>query len=121
MGRVFHVLAAAPDGSAPAGGDPFLPDGDQNGPAAQEDDQACADILQPDQIVVRRGDDVTLHFVGVNGGGRTIAVEHYQDQAVKLLHGENQTLRFIADRAGVFPILCPGDPPAVKGKLIVQN
>lgn len=126
--RVFHVLAAEPKGAAPAAKEPFpsakLPAGGGyvlKAPDTRGEWQVSAYVFLPAQITVRKGDDVTLHFVGINGAGHTLSVEHYQTQGVKLRRGNVETFRFKADRQGVFRIVCREHQPTMNGELIVQD
>lgn len=121
--RAFDVLAAAPNGAAPAEEeDPSLsaktpPSKD---PDPKETWQVSSCVL-PSQIIVNKGENVTLNFMGADGAVQGISVEHYQDQAMKLGRGSMETLRFRADRAGEFRIRCQGAQPAMYGKLIVLD
>jgi len=126
--RVFYVLGAEPKGTAAAAKEPFPQAKPPAGPGmvlkapdAKGDWQVSAYVFLPAQIVVRKGDDVTLHFVGINGSLHTLAVEHYQTQGVKLRRGHVETMRFKADRAGVFRIICAEHQPTMNGELIVQD
>ncbi|OGL59719.1 MAG: hypothetical protein A3I72_06800, partial [Candidatus Tectomicrobia bacterium RIFCSPLOWO2_02_FULL_70_19] len=120
--------AVEPKGTAQAAKEPFpvekLPAGSGyvlKAPDTKGDWQVSAYVFQPAQIFVRKGDGVTLHFVGINGAAHTITVEGYQAQAVKLRRGAVQTVRFKADKAGVFRIGCKEHPPSMNGELIVSE
>lgn len=124
--RVFYVLAAEPRGTAAAAREPFpaakLPAGGGyvlKAPDAKGDWQVSAYVFLPAQIAVRKGDDVALHFVGINGAFHTLTVAHYQTQAAELRRGNIRTLRFKADKAGVFRIVCREHQPSMTGELIV--
>jgi len=128
--RAFDVLAAPPNGAAPAEEEAFLPEEEDpslsaktppsKDPDPKETWQVSSCVL-PSQIIVNKGENVTLNFMGADGAVQGISVEHYQDQAMKLGRGSMETLRFRADRAGEFRIRCQGAQPAMYGKLIVLD
>lgn len=126
--RVFHVLAVEPKGTTAAAKELFpaakLPAGGGyvlKAPNAKGDWQVSAYVFLPAQIIVRRGDDVTLHLTGINGASHTITIDGYQTQAVKLRRGALQTIRFKADKAGIFRIGCREHQPSMNGELIVLD
>jgi len=74
--------------------------------------------FMPSQILVNRGDEVTLEMVGINGDEHPTVIEGY---AVTLIvkRGQVSRVTFKADKAGVFPIVCGKHHPAMRGELIV--
>ncbi|MEQ1651528.1 MAG: hypothetical protein ABL897_03480, partial [Hyphomicrobium sp.] len=71
------------------------------------------------QIIVNQGDDVTVQFVGVNGGSHPTTIEGY-NQAFTLMRGEVRNIAFKADKAGVFKIICATHGPTMVSELVVM-
>ena len=72
----------------------------------------------PNQIIVRQGDEVTLEILGVNGAEHPSLLEGY-DISFNVKRGELTTVRFTADKPGVFVFRCGIHSPAMVGELIV--
>jgi plastocyanin len=126
--REFYVLAVEPKGSASVKKESFpavkLPEGkgfEMKAPDKAGTWQVSAYVFVPAQIFVRRGDDVTLHFVGINGDKHTIHIDTYKTDAFRVRRGGVQTIRFRAEKAGVFKFLCDEHPPSMRGELVVQG
>ncbi len=124
--REIYVLAVEPKGGASASKEPFpgvkLPEGkgfEVKAPDKEGRWQVSAYVFLPAQIFVRKGDDVTLHFVGINGDKHTLHIDHYKAEVFRLTRGTVQTVKFQADKAGVFKILCDEHPPSMRGELVV--
>jgi plastocyanin len=73
---------------------------------------------QPNQIIVNQGDEVTLEILGVNGAEHPTAIEGY-DVNFTVKRGELTTVKFTADKAGVFAFRCGIHQPSMVGELIV--
>lgn len=73
---------------------------------------------EPGTIVVYQGDDVELNIWGVNGGAHAAGIENYVS-SFNVKRGELTTVRFKADKAGVFRIICASHHPSMQGELIV--
>ena len=78
----------------------------------------------PGVLVVPKGTTVVLAIFGVNGSEHTLSIEAFDIQAV-VKRGEVTRVRFVADKAGIFPMVCLNHPdlehrgPMV-GYLVVQ-
>lgn len=126
--REFYVLAVEPKGSASVKKEAFpgmkLPEGkgfETKAPDKAGNWQVSAYVFLPAQIFVRQGDDVTLHFVGINGDKHTIHIDAYKTDVFRVTRGSIQTIKFKAEKAGAFKILCDEHPPSMRGELIVQG
>ena len=77
--------------------------------------------FQPQQITVRQGDRVTLHFVGVQGMKHTIHVEGKDvDEKFVLARGKLKDVSFTAKTAGVIRIECYDHQPAMNAEIVVM-
>ena len=72
----------------------------------------------PSQIIVNRGDEVTLEIVGVNGAEHPTSIDGY-DISFTVKRGQLTTVTFTADKAGVFKFHCGIHQPSMVGELIV--
>lgn len=63
----------------------------------------------PGTVVVYKGDRVTLHFHGVNGAKHPFEIRGYNVRGT-VEKGKQTTVQFVADRAGVFEIVCLAHP-----------
>lgn len=63
----------------------------------------------PGTVVVRKGDRVTLHFHGVNGAKHPFEIRGYNVRGT-VEKGKQTTVQFVADRAGIFEIVCLAHP-----------
>ena len=123
--RTFFMEAVEPKGSTSAEKEPFpteaLPEG--GGYKLEEPDEEGNWVVEtytwaPDQIVVYEGDTVNLEIVGINGARHDSLIEKYVDEFV-VERGKLTSLSFVADKAGVFKIVCTIHPPAMTGELLV--
>ncbi len=73
---------------------------------------------EPGTIVVYQGDEVELRIFGVNGATHPGKIEGY-DKSFAVKRGELTTMKFKADRPGVFRILCDVHSPSMTGTLVV--
>jgi len=79
-------------------------------------------IWVPSTLVVHKGDKVSIKLINnvksdPNQHGYAIAAFNV---AAVVTRGEPQTVEFVADKAGIFPINCQLHPAHVGGQLIVQ-
>ena len=72
----------------------------------------------PGTVVVNEGDNVTLEIVGINGKEHPITIEGYGLSTV-LKRGEVQRLTFLADKPGIFRIMCDIHKPSMEATLVV--
>ena len=72
----------------------------------------------PNQIIVNQGDEVTLEILGINGKEHPTVIEGY-DIKFAVTRGQITTVKFKADKAGVFKFNCTAHPPTMVGELIV--
>ena len=72
----------------------------------------------PSQLVAYQGDEVTLHFLGVQGVSHAIAVEGYSNTFV-LKRGELKTVSFIAKQTGTIDFVCSTHQPSMRGQILV--
>lgn len=75
-------------------------------------------IWTPESIAAKRGDTVTLTLIN------KLDAEHgFEIEAVKVKEvvgaQKTTTVKFKADKAGIFPIKCQLHPPHVAGQLVV--
>jgi hypothetical protein len=67
---------------------------------------------------VYQGDQVTLHFLGVQGPSHTITVEGQVDNFV-LRRGERHSVSFVADKVGPIRFLALDRQPTMQGQVVV--
>ena len=60
----------------------------------------------PSFLVVKKGDTVVLRIHTLKGASHLVAVTAFGVPGVKISRGEEKTIRFVADKAGVFEIVC---------------
>lgn len=63
-------------------------------------------VFIPAFLVVRKGDEVVLRIHVVKGKEHVIRISAFGVQGVRIKRGEQQVIRFVADKAGLFEILC---------------
>lgn len=63
-------------------------------------------IFHPGFLVVNKGDRVVLHIHAVKGSKHIIEVPAFNTGETQILRGEEKTVSFVADKAGVFKIKC---------------
>lgn len=123
--RHIVVTAVEPKGGANAEKEPFpsaaLPDG--KGYVLKQPDQTgrwevSVYVFDPRQIFVDEGDEVTLEFVGINGGSHPTTIEGY-DTSFELKRGQVTKVTFTADKPGVFRIVCAAHHPTMVAELVV--
>jgi plastocyanin len=123
--RHFTIIAAEPKGSTDVGREAFpaqpLPEGRGfvlKEPNAEGRWEVSSYVWLPSQIVVTAGDTVVLDFVGINGASHHTEIEGL-GHTFTLQRGELTRIEFIADRAGVFPIICHDHLPSMRGEIVV--
>jgi len=103
-----------PTESLPVGGGYVLKEPDEEGNWVVE-----VYVWKDSQIVVNEGDTVNLEIVGVNGERHLSFIEEYVDEFV-VERGKLTSLSFVADKAGVFKIICTVHQPSMTADLVVQ-
>ncbi|MBV9834185.1 MAG: hypothetical protein JO055_07260 [Alphaproteobacteria bacterium] len=88
------------------------------GPADNGDWFVRAFVFNPSQVVVMQGDDVVLHFVGVQGAAHTIAVQGVAEP-VKFTRGTTATVKFKAEKPGIVDFASTVLTPSMRGQVIV--
>jgi plastocyanin len=125
--RFFTVLAVEPKGGTTIDNEPFptgpLPPGGGY-VIAQPDEktrrwEVSAYVWQPSQIVVNEGDEVALEFVGINGAAHPTTIAAF-GQTFTVKRGQAHRVTFIADKVGIFGIICGTHKPSMSGELIVM-
>lgn len=125
--RSFTIAAIEPKGGANIEKEPFpataLPDGGGyvlKKPNEEGRWEVAAYLWSANQIIVNQGDEVTLQFVGVNGASHPTTIEGY-DKSFTLKRGGIETVSFVADKPGVFKIICSTHKPSMVSELIVMQ
>ncbi len=88
------------------------------GPEENGDWSVRTFIFSPAQVTVMQGDEVTLHFVGVQGVGNTIAVEGVAEP-VKLTRGSSASVKFTAGKPGIVGFASTTLTPSMRGQVVV--
>ena len=123
--RTIYMAAIEPKGSVTVDKEPFpaqqLPPG--GGYGLKPPDESGKWVVEtyrfdPGTVVVNEGDRVTLEIVGINGASHAIGIEGYGVTTV-LKRGELQRLTFVADKPGIFRILCDTHKPSMQADLVV--
>jgi len=124
--RYIVVTAVEPKGGANVEKEPFpttpLPDGGGfvlKKPNEEGRWEIAAYVFDPRQIQVNEGDEVTLDFVGINGATHPISIAGY-DKNFELKRGQSTQITFVADKPGIFPIVCSAHHPTMVAELIVN-
>jgi plastocyanin len=129
--REFYVVTVHYDGMTSVKGDanhrpeafpatPFAstPGMSIKGPEANGDWSARTFVFSPAEMSVHQGDDVRLHFVGIQGGSHTIVVEGAANPVV-VKRGTEQTVAFKAEKPGIVNFICTDHPPSMRGQVVV--
>lgn len=75
--------------------------------------------FEPGMVVVQQGDTVELHIWGVNGAQHPGRIEGYAGTDFNVTRGQLTVVKFVADKAGIFRILCDAHLPSMTGQLVV--
>lgn len=103
--RVIHILAVEYKGTFPDG----HPKAGQKVEAYRWD---------PGTIVARQGEELELHFYGINGNSHDFTIEGYAING-KVMRGEETIVTLKADKSGLFHLVCATHPPRMTADLIV--
>lgn len=75
--------------------------------------------FDPAFFVVKKGDTVVLKVHTLKGDHHLVAVPAFGVPDVKISRGEEKTIRFVANKAGVFEILCNNhNSPEKEGPMV---
>lgn len=99
------MTMAKAEGDVPVGGDERI---ERRGNEVHVYMTAIRSHFTPEHVVLNRGDNVVLHITNVEqarDATHGFAIDKYNVN-LSLEPGETQTVRFVADRAGVFPFYC---------------
>lgn len=113
QGDSNHPAEAFPDQTLPAGGGIVA-----KAPDAKGEWSIRAFVFEPSQVLVYQGDQVNLHFLGVQGPSHTIAVEGHAEPLV-LKRGEMKTVSLVANTVGVVSFRGVNRAPTMHGQVIV--
>ena len=124
--RIFIIAAVEPKGSADVAKEPFpataLPQGGGLELKKPGDDgrwQISAYLWSAPQFHAKTGDEVTLRFIGLNGSEHPTTIEGY-DKSLTLKRGDVTDVSFVADKPGIFRIVCSKHQPTMNSELIVE-
>jgi plastocyanin len=74
--------------------------------------------FDPGFLVVNQGDTVVLRIHGLKGSKHVVEVPAFKTASTQILRGEEKALTFLADRPGVFEIVCTlHDKPEEEGPM----
>lgn len=71
-------------------------------------------IFEPGFLAVNKGDRVVLRIHTIKGSKHIVEVPAFKTGETKILRGEQKTISFIANKAGVFEIRCNNHTDANK-------
>lgn len=123
--RTIYMAALEPKGGVTVAKEPFpteaLPEG--GGYLLRKpDDKGRWEVStyrwDPGTIVVNQGDTVTLEMVGINGAEHPFTIEGYWLTG-NVKRGKVTRLTFVADKAGIFKIICRTHTPSMQADLVV--
>ncbi len=123
--RTIYVAALEPKGGASVSQEPFpsasLPAG--GGYVLRKpDDKGRWEVStyrwDPGTIIVNQGDEVTLEIIGINGDDHPFTIEGYWLSGV-VHRGRITRLSFVADKPGIFKIICRKHAPSMQADLVV--
>jgi plastocyanin len=129
--REFYIVTVHIDGKTSIKGDdthppepfpsePFAQSGGMwvKGPAENGEWQARVFVFDPAQVTVRAGDEVRLHFMGVQGVKHHVSVEGV-DGAAEVSRGTMRTISFTAKEPGIVRFSCADHGPSMQGQVVV--
>lgn len=123
--RTIYIAALEPRGGAnvkdephphvplPSGGGYLLKPPDANGRW-----EVSTYRWDPGTIVVNEGDRVTFEIIGINGDEHPFTIEGYWLTGT-VRRGQLTRLTFVADKPGIFKIICRKHAPAMQADLVV--
>lgn len=112
-GDASHPAEAFPTMALPGGGGLQLTKPDEAGAW-----RVRSFVFHPAQIIVRQGDRVTLHFVGVQGPSHRIKVDGVAEE-IKLARGEIKSASLVADKVGTIDYMSLDRLPSMRGQIVV--
>ena len=122
--RVFYIQAIEHKGKTHVKKEPFplMPLVNQAGMKMKPTDgdgvwAVEAYGFSPAQITVMQGDDVTLHFIGINGAHHGITIEGVK--TFELTRGTMRSVTFKADKPGLINFICADHAPNMTGQIVV--
>lgn len=123
--RTIYIAATEPKGGANVAQEPFpsasLPGGGGyhlRRPDANGRWEVSTYRWDPGTIVVNEGDSVTLEIIGINGDDHPFTIEGYWLSGV-VRRGQLTRLSFVADKPGIFKIICRKHAPSMQADLVV--
>ena len=123
--RTIHMAAIEPKGSTTIDKELFperaLPIGAGYGlKAPDETGKWVVETYRytPGTVVVNEGDTVNLEIVGINGKEHPFHIEGYGVTGV-VKRGEVTTVSFLADKPGIFKLVCEIHKPTMEADIIV--
>ena len=123
--RTIYMAAIEPKGSTTVDKEAFpaaeLPTG--GGYGLKPPDETGKWVVEtyrytPGTIVVNEGDTVTLEIAGINGKEHPFHLEGY-DVSGSVKRGEITRVTFIADKAGIFKLVCEIHRPTMEADIVV--
>lgn len=123
--RTIYIAALEPKGGASVAQEPFpaasLPGG--GGYLLRKpDDKGRWEVStyrwDPGTIVVNQGDEVTLEIIGINGDDHPFTIEGYWLSGV-VRRGHITRVNFVADKPGIFKVICRKHAPSMQADLVV--
>ncbi len=125
--RTIYIAAVEPKGGAnvnqeahphdalPSGGGYVLKKPDEKGRW-----EVSTYRWDPGTIVVNEGDRVTLEIIGINGADHPFTIEGYWISDV-VRRGQITRVTFVADKPGIFKIICRKHAPSMQADLVVMR
>jgi plastocyanin len=97
----------------------------QDNPKIDEEKSGLpADVFNPTTIIVKKNDNVTIHFYNVepdvDDRHSFTILENPYVMNVALDGGQSQTISFIANQTGVWTYICTFHQPSMRGQLVVE-
>ena len=124
--KIIYMQAMEPKGTTSVEKEPFpgktLPGGGGyviKPPNKAGKWQVSTYVFSPSQVIVRKGDRVTLKILGINGAKHTVNIKDLYPQPFTIKRGRITSVSFTAEKAGSFPIVCAEHTPSMAGEIIV--
>lgn len=108
-----HPAEPFPASTVPAGGGMIL-----SKPSDAGNWRMRVFTFHPAQLVVRQGDEVTLHFVGVQGVAHKIKVDGVAEE-LAIKRGEMKSVTVKADKPGTIAYVSTERQPSMRGEIVV--